>query len=286
MIRRIAGIYTALLMLAMSGPAFAAERYEILISYETKSEGEMSSGSSRGSYLYVEEVHARENGCLERSFDIVDNPGQPRPLVEWQVPVRLLRCGPDDRKIVNEAQMIARRDHFLEEIEATMEVCGKHYFTWMVFKIECDPRAILETIDRYDLVSLRLEDGANYTLSGNSGKATLSQVSSDLDEQTFVANGQIDPAFLRAQELRQLEILEELSGSSRSSEEMKEELAAKNYSGEFTVTFAVGPALGEITRTIVQEMQIIDANGSIETRWREEITQRKRVEPMSESDPS
>jgi len=265
----------------------APEVFEIIIRYETRSEGNRMTGSSSGGYHYREEVYARTGDCRLRRFDVVDDPEHSRPLALWKMPVLLRECAGQPAEIANREAMVARRDAFLSAAELPPEACGRHYFTWDVFKIECDPEAVIDTVERIDLSSLALQDGAHFLVRDTETRLTLTQAESGPDgRRTFTGRGTIDPEVLREQKASAIMVIAEVSGEEISLEQAMARIAEHRFAGEVSVKLMEEPAEDRITLTVVSETSETDAEGNTETRWGEEVTIRERVEAMPGSDPS
>ncbi|MEM6828146.1 MAG: hypothetical protein AAF553_09395 [Pseudomonadota bacterium] len=281
---RIAVALFVVLFSSISEPVTATEKYEILQSYATQSESDNgSSGSSSGSSAWIETVHRGPEGCVEKSFDSVDPPGKTRPLAAWKLPVRVRQCGKGAPTIVNEDEMIARLEKFLEAVELTRDACGSYYFTWSVFQIDCDPQVALDLVKDVDLGAADISPGAEYVMPDNAGSAILTTTGGD---HAFFGTGEIKKGFLRDKAAQTIKVLSELNGEKVSDEEALARLENHQFSGEFTVEFEIDRLTGMITRTLTTETRTVDANSVVETRKAIETTTRKRAESVNEPDPS
>ncbi len=280
----------ALLWCAAATPAQAAdgaEQYEIRIRYQTTSEGEGSSGSSSGGNLYREDVYPAEGECRTRRFDVVDDPERKRPLGVWEMPVEVRDCAGQARVIANREAMVARRDAYLAAAKIPRESCGRYYFSWNVFKIECDPDAILETVAGIDLGSIRLEDGAVFTLPDTDTSVTLTVVpDAPAGQRIFKGRRTIDPEMLREGAIETIMVVAEVRGKVVTREEAMAQIAAHQFSGEAEVTLVEEPAAGRITATFNGSVREVDAEGGVETRQGETVITRQRAEDASQPDPA
>lgn len=268
---------------ASKGP----ETFEIAIRYETRSEGSGMSGSSRGGYLYREQIFASEGACRLRRFDVIDDPESPRPLALWEMPVEVRECEGQPAEIANREAMLERLNAFLSAAELPREACGRHYFTWNVFRIECDPDFALETVKRIDLGSLTIEDGAPFFVHDTGTRVKLKLVESrDQGLRRFIGSGAIDPKTLREQTAKTIMVVAEVSGEEVSHEGAMAQIAEHRFSGEVSVTIVEDPVEERITLTVISETAETDAEGQTETRWREEITTREKVGTAPGPDPS
>ena len=255
----------------------AGEQYEILVSYETKAEGDGSSSSSRGRTAYLERVVSQDDDCVVREFDLIDDPNRQRPLVAWEMPARVSVCRTGERTLANVPEMEARLERFLKEAKVSRDYCGKYYFTWNVFKIECDPQTVLETIEHLDLVSIPLAENSRYEVPGGADPIHLLLVSKSDKGWIWEGEVPVDPEYLREEAARNQVVVGEISGEPVSFEQALNSVARHSYSGQIKVRFEAGPAMQEITRTIETTLREVNANGDAEDRFATETTQRKRV---------
>lgn len=247
--KRITTALSALLAITFHGSVMAAdsETYEIVVSYETQTEGDTSSSSSRGRTGYSEQIISSNGDCTIKRFDLVDEDGRERPLAEWQWPVEVKRCGNGNRKILNLPAMEARLSRFLAAAEIPQAKCGSYYFTWNVFEVECDPQAVLSDIDAIDLGSLTLVEGAEYVRFDTPDSSTLKKVSADDGKTKLRAEFAIDPSKFREDTARTQVIVRELMGEAISYEKALAEAQALEVSGSTVIEFEVASDLSEIT---------------------------------------
>lgn len=262
------------------------EYYTITTRYSTVFEGGESSGSSSGGSAYREEVRTDAEGCRIRTFDIDDADGPKRPLAEWQMPIVLRECPGAATVLSNRDEMLARRDAFLAAMNVTAEVCGSHYFTWNVFRIECDPDEAVARLADFDLGSVRLEDGAEYALPDTGMRVPLRRQADGLaGELVFSGSAELDPDYLRTEAAETIMVVAEISGEKVTEDEAAAQIAGRQYSGKSAITFVAEPEAGRITATLTGEVREIGETGAIETRKAEVVTMRQRVEAASGSDP-
>jgi hypothetical protein len=294
--RRIAlalmeGLACASLSAAASADDSAAPsqvmHYEITSRYSTSSQSGSGSSSSSGGAGYREEVRSDAAGCRTRRFDFIDEAGDERPLVEWEMPILLRECPGAAPVLANRDEMLARRDAFLAALKVTTEVCGRYYFTWNVFQIKCDPDAAVEDILKSDLSLIPLVDGAGYNLPDSGARVTLEVVSdAPPGQRMFVGTAAIDPAYLRNSAADAIMAVAEVSGKPVTREEALAKIAGHRFSGESTITVIEETDAERITTTIIGEVREVDAEGEVETRRGETVTTRQRVEAAPGSDPS
>jgi hypothetical protein len=290
-VRGWGGLGLALAAVAAPTAAWAGEsapdHYVIESRYETETEGDSGSGSSSGRNTYTEFVRDEAGGCVLRSFDVVDDSKRPRPLAIWQFPLVLRECPGAAPVLANREAMLGRRNAFLAAMGVGEEACGKHYFTWNVFQIECDPDEAVLWLAQIDLAAIRLEDGAEHVLADTGTRVTLQQVSdASPGARAFSGSGVVDPAFLRDKAVETIMVVAEVSGETITREEAVEQVAARQFSGETAITLVEEPAAGRITATITGQSREVDAMGKVETRRGKVVITRKRVGAASSPDPS
>ena len=122
------------------------EAYRITVSYETESKSDTGSGSSSGRNSYIERILQDGPDGIVREYDVFLEPGQERHLSDWQYPFRVRQSG-SDAELLDRDEMIARRNAWLAAAEIPMESCGRHVFTWNVFRIECYPDHVVELLE-------------------------------------------------------------------------------------------------------------------------------------------
>ena len=275
---------------AIAGPANASvepEVFEIEVRYETSSQSDDGgSSSSSGGFSYREEAYAPEGKCRIRRFDLNDGPRE-RPLAAWEMPVEVRDCRGQSLEITNREEMLARLDEFLTEANLSREACGTHYFTWNVFKIECDPDSVLDTISDINLGAIDLEDGSSLLLPGMGTDVTLAlEGNADSDELEFTGSARIDPEILRNQAAQTIMVVAELNREPISREEAFKELEAVSFSGEVSVTLEFNSEDDGITLVKQSQVIVTDPESGTEIRRGREVTVRERAEPAAGFDPS
>lgn len=194
----------ALAFFGASAPALAqgiptvGDVTDIVIRYETETETFQaasglppSTGSSRGSYHYVDRVLAVSESGIEREISL-PHTGEEVPLVVWEFPVSVLERPDGSLELRNREELIARRDHFMAEAEIPMEACGTYYFTWNIFQINCDPESILPTLVTFNLQPIGLTEGATFEHVGAASAGTIALVEETASSLTYQAIMPID----------------------------------------------------------------------------------------------
>ena len=260
----------------VAAPSSQVEEFIIEVSYETRSKGDNgSSSSSNGRYMYTERILQETGDCTTKRFDIA---GEDRPLAEWQWPVEVERCSDGIIRLLNTAEMEARRDAFHAEAGIEKAACGSYYFTWNVFKIECDPEAILETIETIDLEGLELIDGSEYQHGTSSMRLSRDELSDP--GSPLGASIEVDADEVRRAEAKTIVIFGELQGEPVDEEEAMQRVQAIEVTGTTRITFVFAEP-GEITRTVVTEAEVSDPAEGLENRYSKTVTKRKKAGSQS-----
>jgi len=195
-------------------------------------------------------------------------------------------CDEKAPAIANREEMLTRLDHFLTEAKISREACGSHYFTWNVFKIECDPDSVLDTVATINLGMIPLQEGAYYRVPATDTLVKLTRANSLRDgSQTFTGTATIDSEFLRKGALKTIEVVAQLSGEKLSKEAADARLKGFEFSGEVTVSVFSEPKDARITLEVLSEVREINAEGQTGTRRGKEVTKRQRVEAPADPDP-
>ncbi len=270
----------------------AGEEYKILVSYEIQIESDNgSSGSASGQNTYLERIFSAEDGELLREFDLAVDEGEERTLAHWQFPVRILSNNDGYREIANRAELEARRDAWLVAAKIPKESCGKGYFTWSYFEVECDPDDIFETIGDIDITRAIYRDGAEIEFPGTMAPARLHRLPDVGGKQVYEAKFAIDPEQIRNNRADSDVSLARLRGEVLTLEDARAEQAKVDYSGEIEVTYEIHPSGDYMRRTAETKMQSIFVDGSKETEKYKDVVERERVQQKGpdatgESDPS
>ena len=220
----------------------------IVSSYEMRSNSDDGSGSSRGYTRYVERRLSADNGAPIFEYDVEVTEAAPRHPSDWHFPVRVtLEPGSHALKLVNRTAMEARRDAWLDGAGLSADECGRSYFTWNVFKVECDPEAVLPVIADLRGEVLPLEDGA--IAIDDLAAAPVPVRRETLTEGTrYTANFALDEAAARRQLADKKRIVAEISGKTMTGEEALAAAARHDFSGTITVE-VLTDASGDIVGT-------------------------------------
>lgn len=254
------------------------DRYEMIRSYETSSESsEGSSLSSQGRTELVERVVGVRPDGLELEYDLPESVPAKERAPMWQLPARVFWPNGGRPQLLNRAELEVRVERWLKKGKLTRAACGRWYFTWNAFKVECDPQSAIEIIEAYDLRSADVREGALYREKEALAPAPLKRQSDGPEGSTFAAIMDIDPDALRRGRAESDVIVAEISGKPVTLEAAAEARAKDVISGTISVTFVTDPK-GRVTRrTKVAKLETRKADGAIETETLSETVERRRI---------
>ncbi len=249
-------------------------RFEIRQSYQTEMKSDDGgSGSSQGHSTLIEQVVAIRDGGLELVYDEPDA----EERRQWQFPVRVFKPTIGPFELLNRSELEARVDPWLAKAKWTREICEKWIFTWNAFKIECDPASALGIAESYSLWQDNLRDGAPFEIEGLLGSTTVRLESSDSGRSVFLAEGNLDPEWLKLEQANSDVIVAQISGGPITEEQALANLADWQFSGTLTVRFTVDPTGLVLERWQRSETRILDASGNVEVRTATSTLTRRRL---------
>jgi hypothetical protein len=243
--------------------------YEIERRYETterSGEGPPSSTSS-GRNIFCQKILGVRATGMEAEYDLPDDtPGS--QLRNWQFPARVLRLPNGSLKLLNAADLESRRDSWLAAAGLTSEACGRWYFTWNAFQIECDPQSILKTVEELDPSAGDLRPGAPYRHPHSLAPGVL-----ELRGTTLTATMPLDPDAVRRERAEFDVIASEILGEPTTLEAALAERAKEAISGTITVTFEVAENLRR--RTTTTTLKTATPDERVRTATRTEVVERR-----------
>jgi hypothetical protein len=288
---RFLTIVTALLLQTLPASAQesqpgarAGDVYEIrLESVSSESSSDGSSGDSSSHGAFVERVIAVHDNGVELEFDLPDDATAEDRARIWQYPVRVLRPSHGPLQLLNGPELEMRVTRWLEAAEMPREACGRWYFTWNAFQIECDPQSVLQMLASFDLRPGELRDGAPYQEAGGRAPAVLRRETRGSGGAVFVAEMEVDPEAVRRQRAEADVVVAEISGrESLALGAALQARSAERISGTIRIRFETDAAGRMTRRTKVIALEIEGSDRGRETQTVTETLERRllpRVEP-------
>lgn len=236
-----------------------------------------SSGSSRSNSLIVERIIAARDGGLELEYDLPSSASAADRSRTWQFPTRIFRSRDGRMELLNASELETRIEAWLKAANLTREACGRWYFTWNAFRVECDPHAVIGTLEVFDLRVPDLRAGAPYRTPGASAPSHLEATVAGSDGTTFVATMAVDPDHVRRTHAEQDVVAGEITKQPVTLEEALRRRSRERISGTIVVTLDTDGAGAVRRRTKVAEVKIERADGDTEENVITETVERMPV---------
>lgn len=247
---------------------------------EAKASSESNDGGSRSSFdrdtLTERVIGVRESG-LELEYDLPTGTTADDRDRQWQLPVRVFKPVVGPIELLNSAELQARADAWLRAADLTRDACGRWYFTWNAFRIDCDPQGVLETLEVFDLRPSDLHDGAPYQAPRSTGPAPLKRTASSPQGATFAVEATLDPEVLRRELAEADVVMAEITRKSLTLEAALRVRSAEAVSGTITITLETDPTGVVQRRTTITVIEITEADGKRETRTVTETVERRTL---------
>lgn len=273
------------LALQTAGAAAAApsadrvgDLYEVTVRTETKTTSDIgSSGSSTSGGQLVERVVGVRDDGLELQFDLPNSATAEDRARDWQFPVRVAKPLEGPLRLLNQPELETRIDAWLKLGGLPREQCGRWYFTWTAFKVECDSQTVLSTLTAFDLREANLRDGAAYRIEGGLGPASLRQERSGKAGAVFVAEFAVDPEAVRRERAESDIMLAQVMGKPAVTiDEALKGRAVDRISGKITIRIETD-ASGRVTRRIrIASVEIVSSKG-LETSRTTQTAERRAI---------
>jgi hypothetical protein len=282
---RLLAVTTALLLQTLAAHAQeprpgsrVGDIYEIRSERVSQSSGEGSSGSSHDVDGFIERVIAVHDAGVELEFDLPEDATAEDRARTWQFPARALRPLHGPLQLLNGSELEARLDRWLEAAGWTRAICGRWIFTWNAFRIECDPQSVIQGLERLDLASGDLREGAPYREAGARGPAVLRREARGSKGATFVVEMEVDPEAVRRERAQADIVVAEISRrESLTFDAALQAHASERISGTIRITFETDSAGRVRRRTKVTELAIEGTPRGRETQTVTEIVERRLV---------
>lgn len=201
----------------------------------------------------VEEILAVRPDGIEIEYDLPDSASEDERTRIWQYPVRVFRpadSGP--MQLLNADELERRIEDWLTAANIPREACGSWYFTWNAFQIECDPQAVLEDLQGFDLRLTNLRAGEPFMAAGASEPGILREISSDDDGVVLTAEMPLDAEHAARKRAESAAIVAQMLGR----EDVEPTTGPEGISGTISATLYVGPT-GDMYRLVVNIEQLV-----------------------------
>ncbi len=256
--------------------------YQITRQAETANQSsDGSSGSSHDNDALMERVIAVREDGVELEYDLVSDISAEDRARQWEFPVQVFRPTDGPIELLNEAELEARVENWLKAANWTREVCGHWYFTWNAFRIECDPKSVIETIEAFDIQISDLHDGSLYEVDGSLAPVVLSLLPDRTDVAIYEGETRVDPDAVHRENAKSAVVVAEIMGEALTLDDALLAESAKDISGTIRVSLVSGRDGQVRQRTTAIEIKNNGPNDRSETRT-STVTVERRL--MSDGD--
>jgi hypothetical protein len=256
--------------------AKAGEEYEISRSYQTSQTSDGSSGSSSGRDTLLERVIESRKDGQEVEYDLPKNATAEDRARSWQFPVRVFAPLSGPMELLNRADLETRVENWLKEAGFTRAACGRWIFTWNAFRIECDPHAVLETLEALNLRSIDLREGALYEDAEARVPGKLTRTAG-ANGATFTVAMEIDPDAVRRARATSDVAIGEIMQKPVTLDVALSERAKEVVSGTISITLEADANGTVWRRTRVTKVETERPNGQRERETATETVERRLV---------
>lgn len=224
---------------------------------QTVSTRPSGSGRSNSTSALIERVLTKTDSAIELEYRLpLDSEGRAGPI-EWMFPVRVRKNAAGESEVLNRAELLARRDTWLEQAPQFKSVCGQSIFTWTAVQIYCEVEDALAIISSFDLWIGRLNDGQMWHEPGTVSSEPLRLLDKRPDGDHYEVSMDLDPEALRRADAEANVSVAMMTGKPAPTlEEAMRDLGDVSYAGTLVLEFKTD-AVGALT----------------ERTWRREITQ-------------
>jgi hypothetical protein len=207
------------------------------IESSSKTAGGESTGSSTDRDTIEARVIAKSPAGLELEYDLPRGTTAEDRARQWQFPARVLKPPEGPLQLLDGADLAARAAAWLKAAGMTDAACGHWYFTWNAFRIDCDPKSVIKTIEGFDLGPDDLADGVPYRESDALGSAPVKRTAVSPGGEIFHVALAVDPDAVRRELAESDVVVGEISRRPVTYEEALRARSSEDISGTIDITF-------------------------------------------------
>ena len=265
------GLPIALMALAAGASARVGDAYELtrIVDRSTvRTDG--GSGSSHDTDAIVARVVATRADGVEIEYDLPASTPEDARDASWQFPLRVFRPTTGPARLVDPAGVEARVTAWLAAAKLPRSACGRPFFTWNAFRVECDPQTVLRAVAAFEL------DRPGETYRDEDARAPVPLVRT-ADGGSLTAALDLDPERVRRAEAEADVGVGEILHKPVTLEAALAAHAKEAITGTITVTFDISADGAPWRRTRVMGTRRVDADGKVETSTATEVLTRQRL---------
>ncbi len=244
-----------------------------------------STGSSIDRDTLVQRIIGVRPDGVELEYDLPANtPAQVRAAA-WQFPVRIFKPSRGPLQLLNGPELEVRIEAWLKTAGVPRTLCGRYYFSWNVFRIECDPLSALHLIEPVDLGFTALKNGALYRAPLSSRPVAVQRKWATPYAAEFVATLNVDPDHVRRDQAQADVVIAEIVKKPLTLDDALRARSAEQIAGTMEVTFDADQAGLVRRRTTLTKLYITPPNGPTQDRTIAETVERQLM-PSGSSTPN
>ncbi len=185
-------------------------------------------------------------------------------------------------QLLNRSELEARVTAWLKAGDLPREACGRWYFTWNAFKVECDPESVIATLDAFDPGPDDLTVGVLIRDPVAIKPGALTPKSKTGASATLVADLAIDPEAVRKARAESDVVVGEITRKPVTLDAALRTRASDAVSGTIRITFETDPAGRTLRRTKVTTLtttgpSVIGPGTRTETQTTTEVLEWRRI---------
>lgn len=224
----------------------------------------------------IERIIAVQADGLELEYDLLPGTTEQERARSWQFPLRVFKPVSGATRILNSAELEKRIDGWLALAKLSREACGKWYFTWNAFKVECDPQSALRIAEAYDMRPGALAEGVTYRDPRASSPTNLKMIRKGTGT-VFSGEMPIDVELVRKEKAQSDFVVGEITRKPITLETAHAVRSREQFSGTIGISFEVLPSGFVSRRTTVTNLKAIAVDGAIENSTVTSVLSRELV---------
>ena len=253
------------------------DAYEITLTRDSEQSGTNgSSGSSHDQDTVIERVIGVRPDGLELEYDLPADTPKEEKSSTWQFPARVFQPFKGPVQLLDRSGLESRVDAWLKAAKLPRAACGHLIFTWNAFRIECDPDAVIKTVEAFQL-PLDIREGESYRDPNARVPGALVKKSVGSKGETFSAKMEIDPDIVRRARAETDVGVGEILRKPITLEAALQKHANEAITGTISVDIDVDAAGSVWRRTTLTVLEIKRADGESESQTSTTTLERHRL---------
>jgi len=264
---------TALLLAALLAPSMAAaqqagDQFQLVRTTQTEQRSPGAMQSTQNSDALLERVVAVTPAGIELEYSL-----PPGSQGRWDFPVRVLRTPDGALKLRNRAEIEARIDTSLKDMNLTRAACASPGSSGREARLNCDPESALHVVSGFDVGPFRPAQGSPYP---DPQAARPGRLQAKPNGKGFTAEMDMDPAGIRELRAQTDVMIAGMQGGKLSLDAARKAHAADKVSGTIRVTLDTDTA-GETRRRTRITTQTTTRGDQTETLTVTEVIERRPI---------